>query len=146
MLENSNKLIQKSNCEDIFVIDDKEIFDNNESQQGISSKINDIDRVYCFYNGIKFYDIPNMIKLEYNGILASSGAADIYAVIGYGENDNWQDIGTYKMQETSKDNFEVLTFRKGKGNINVAFVDNAGNWDNNLSNNYIFIIKSQNAN
>ncbi len=92
----------------------------------------------CLYEGIEFHNIPNMIKIVYKGLLAKSGAEEISAAIGYGDNSLWEDISSIPMQKTAQETFELLTFRKRPGNVNVAFKDNLGNWDNNSGYNYVF--------
>ncbi|MCX7747983.1 MAG: carbohydrate-binding protein [Clostridia bacterium] len=92
----------------------------------------------CSTNGVQLYDIQNMIKLTYTGQLAKNGADQVYAVIGYGEPNHWENVETLLMNKTAQQSFEVLTFRKAQGNINVAFKDSANNWDNNQNQNYVF--------
>ena len=89
-------------------------------------------------NGVELHNLPEMLKLNYNGLLAKSGAQEIYAVVGYGSNSNWDDVGYFPMQKTAQQNFEMLTFRKKQDELNIAFKDGAGNWDNNSGKNYVF--------
>ncbi len=111
---------------------------NEEYSLDITDEIQNNDIISCSKNGVVFHDIPNMIKIVYDGVLAKSGAEEIYAVIGYGDNNDWQDIGQLPMQKTAEQTFELLTFRKRQGNVNIAFKDGAQNWDNNFGSNYIF--------
>ncbi len=89
-------------------------------------------------SGIQFYNLPDLVKLTYSGILAKNGAEDIYAVIGYGSNNNWEEVEELQMTKTAHKNFELLTRRKKQGSVNIAFKDGADHWDNNYGSNYIF--------
>ncbi|MCX7922615.1 MAG: carbohydrate-binding protein [Clostridia bacterium] len=77
-------------------------------------------------------------RLSYNGLLAKNRANDIYAVVSYGDNKNWNDIKYYPMDNTGGANFEVSLPINKNMNLNVAFKDNADNWDNNSGKNYSF--------
>jgi len=78
------------------------------------------------------------IRLSYNGLLAKSGAKDVYAVINYGDNKNWDDVRYYPMDQVGQRTFEVLLPINENMNLNVAFKDGANNWDNNSGKNYSF--------
>lgn len=101
------------------------------------------DDVILYSNkGVQFYNVPNMLKIIYNGTLAASSSNAIYAVVGYGDNMNWEGTEYLQMQKTAQGNCELLTMRKKPGNVNVAFKDSANNWDNNSGQNYIFYDQS----
>lgn len=104
--------------------------------------VNSDDIVTCTDNGVRLHDIPNMIKIEYGGQLARNGANEIYAVIGYGPNNKWENVENLKMQKTNEHTFELLTIRKQTGNINIAFKDSSNHWDNNNGRNYVFYDES----
>lgn len=89
-------------------------------------------------SGVEIQDANNTLRLLYNGILAKSGANEIYAVIGYGNNLAWEDIEYYPMYKTGHQKFEVMLPINRTGNINIAFKDPANNWDNNSGLNYSF--------
>lgn len=95
---------------------------------------------YKQYNdkGVHLYGYDDKTKLVYEGILAKAGASDIYAVIGYGSNDNWEDVKYYPMQHTGGSTFELLIPETSGRSINIAFKDGADNWDNNSGANYTF--------
>lgn len=78
------------------------------------------------------------IQLTYEGILAVEGAQTIYAHIGYGPNERWINTGEYEMISKGNGKFEVDIPITESGNLNVAFRDDSGNWDNNDGQNYIF--------
>ena len=76
------------------------------------------------------------IKLTYNGLLAQSGALEIYAHVGYGAS-KWQNVTDIKMTQT-KNGFEATLPISSASNLNIAFKDSINNWDNNSGNNYCF--------
>lgn len=80
----------------------------------------------------------NNVKLTYNGLLAKSGASQVYAAIGYGSNNNWENVEHYPMNKTMTNTFEANIPIKKTGNLNVCFKDSANNWDNNSGMNYTF--------
>jgi hypothetical protein len=90
------------------------------------------------YAGIQMQEAKDTLRLTYNGILAKSGAQEVYAVIGYGNNLKWEDIEYYPMHKVGDQSFELIFPVKRAGNINVAFKDSANNWDNNSGMNYSF--------
>lgn len=90
-------------------------------------------------NGIRVTEATYPImKITYEGLLAKSGALEISAVVGYGNNLKWEDVETYSLQKVDGQAFETAIPVKRKGNINLAFKDYAGNWDNNSGMNYSF--------
>ncbi len=89
-------------------------------------------------NGVKLSDARNTLRLVYSGILAKSGAEEIYAVVGYGNNLNWEDTVNYPMYKIVDGKFELMLPVTRTGNINIAFKDSNDNWDNNSGLNYSF--------
>ena len=79
----------------------------------------------------------NTGSLIYDGILSKSGASEIYAHIGYGDNHNWQGTSYIKMERTSS-GFESSITLNPILNLNVVFKDSASNWDTNSGQNYVF--------
>ncbi len=76
--------------------------------------------------------------VKYDGLLAKSGADDVYTVVGYGSNNSWENIQAYRMNRFGNSFHADIPSMHGK-NINVAFKDSAENWDNNSGMNYTFI-------
>lgn len=75
------------------------------------------------------------ITVTYSGMLASNGAVEIYAHVGYG--DEWEQKSFIPMANNNgvfSCNLNVLM----PGTLNMCFKDNADNWDNNSQNNYSF--------
>lgn len=91
-----------------------------------------------FQNGVCMKNAQNTFKLIYDGILVKNGSNEVQAIVGYGNNLNWEDVGEYKMSKTKDNKFELMLTVKRPGNINIAFKDNAENWDNNSGHNYNF--------
>jgi hypothetical protein len=87
--------------------------------------------------GVLLDDVGDKLKLSYNGLLAKSGATEVYAVVGIGENKNWNDIKYLRMDNLDGRKFEAILPTNNK-NINVVFKDCANNWDNNSGQNYSF--------
>ena len=56
-----------------------------------------------FQNGVCMKNAQNTFKLIYDGILVKNGSNEVQAIVGYGNNLNWEDVGEYKMSKT-KDN------------------------------------------
>jgi len=81
--------------------------------------------------------IGDTVELRYNGLLRNSGAIAVKAHIGY--NETWEDVQTIDM-EHKDDAFTVSITLAKAGTLNAAFVDPAGNWDNNSGKNYVFKI------
>lgn len=89
-------------------------------------------------NGVKLDTEGGKLRLSYNGLLAKSGAQDVYAVVNYGSNKYWDDVKYYPMNNVGRNTFEALLPINGDTSINVAFKDGANNWDNNSGKNYSF--------
>lgn len=85
------------------------------------------------------FSTGDRIKISYCGLLANSGADEIYAHIGYGTS-KWQNITDIKMTRTTK-GFEATVPVSTASNLNIAFKDDANNWDNNSGSNYCFKTK-----
>ncbi len=89
-------------------------------------------------DGVEIQEIDKAVKVIYNGILAKGGADNIYAVVGYGNNLNWEDVEYYHLHNIALDTYELVIPVKRQGNINIAFKDDADNWDNNEGLNFTF--------
>lgn len=77
------------------------------------------------------------IIIGYKGLLASSGAKQVYMHVGYGE--EWEDCEDLPMI-FSDGMFKAKVLAKKEGQLGVAFKDPADNWDNNSGQNYNFKI------
>lgn len=77
------------------------------------------------------------IKIIYDGLLSKSGATDILARVGFGQ--NWQNLFDYRMTRTDT-GFETSVPVSSSDTLNICFKDCANNWDNNSGKNYSFDI------
>jgi hypothetical protein len=77
------------------------------------------------------------VKIVYDGLLAKSGAQELYAHIGFGN--TWAGTSDFKMNKTAT-GFEAVVPVSSQGPLQVAFKDNANNWDNNGGYNYTFTV------
>lgn len=80
------------------------------------------------------FSIGDTVKLTYHGPLAKKGASEIYAHVGFG-NDEWKNISSVKMSKTRK-GFEAKIPVLSTSNLNIVFKDTDEIWDNNNGKNY----------
>ncbi len=71
----------------------------------------------------------NEVNIIYNGLLAKSGADQVYLHCGFGDPKNWQNVSTIKMDRTLR-GWES-TLRMQNSQMSFCFKDSANNWDNN---------------
>ncbi|WP_018084811.1 carbohydrate-binding protein [Desulfurispora thermophila] len=83
------------------------------------------------------------VTVLYNGLLAKSGADQIYLHVGYGDTDNWQAVYDHKMSKTGWGWVKTLEMPDAK-RFNFCFKDSANNWDNNNGHNWSFVIHNGN--
>lgn len=93
--------------------------------------------------GVNVYPTPitlgEHVNIVYNGLLAKSGATEVWVHVGYGSHENWHDIRDIKMLHTGRgweQTFEV----NDSSRLNMCFKDSAHNWDNNNGHNWSFEI------
>lgn len=90
-------------------------------------------------NGISFTKVSDdMATIKYDGLLAKNGADDVYTVLGYGSNSQWEDVQTVRMNRFGN-SFHADVSTKHDNSVNLAFKDSAENWDNNCGMNYTFM-------
>lgn len=92
--------------------------------------------------GVTIYPSPartgDMVTISYDGILAKSGADQVYLHAGYDQ--DWKEQQFLKMVKTSR-GWEK-TFNVNHANkLNFCFKDSANNWDNNQGRNWIVPIE-----
>ncbi|MFZ5595425.1 MAG: carbohydrate-binding protein [Bacillota bacterium] len=80
------------------------------------------------------------IAVLYYGLLAKSGAEQIYLHVGYGAENGWQNVYDYKMSKTGWGWVKTLEMPEDQTRFNFCFKDSAGNWDNNNGVNWSFTI------
>lgn len=76
----------------------------------------------------------NTVTVHYDGLLAKSGAQEIYMCIGQGK--TWKNTCYKKMNSTPSGWETELPMSVSVEKINFCFKDGANNWDNNSGNNY----------
>ncbi|MCR4434855.1 MAG: carbohydrate-binding protein [Clostridiales bacterium] len=111
---------------------------SEEFSEETSTDIYDNNFVSYSDRGVQLREETNTLRLNYKGILAQNNAPEIYARIGYGNNLNWEDVEEYPMHNMGGNTFELIFPVKRSGNINIAFRDGSGNWDNNAGINYTY--------
>lgn len=89
-------------------------------------------------NGIKtapaFPAAGDMVEITYSGLLAASGAGEVYAHVGY--NDGWENVHDRPMTKTAAGFTTALRPPPGAKSVSYCFRDPANNWDNNSGRNY----------
>ena len=68
------------------------------------------------------------IKVNYSGLLKSSGATSIFLHYGF---DQWHTPETLRMDKNEDGSFRADIPAQGDREVNFCFKDSAGNWDNN---------------
>jgi hypothetical protein len=77
------------------------------------------------------------VKVVYNGLLAESGATELFAHVGFGN--NWNSQYDYRMNRT-QNGFEASIPVTHQEPLNICFRDCANNWDNNSGSNYSYTV------
>jgi len=81
--------------------------------------------------------LGDKVRISYDGLLAKSGAHELYAHVGYGN--KWDSITDFKMIKTPS-GFEATVPVTKTEPMCICFKDTANNWDNNSGKNYTFDI------
>lgn len=111
----------------------------NDFKEEFSEGFDFFDNQRYQTNGVSLSKVSDhTIALKYDGLLAKSGAEDVYSVVGYGSNNSWENVQTIRMNRFGNSFHADVPAMHGM-NINVAFKDSAENWDNNSGMNYTFI-------
>lgn len=110
---------------------------NSKEEFASELSVNKDDNSYST-NGVHLKSTSNMLNVVYDGILAKNGAKEIYAIVGYGDNEKWEDIKSYSMNTSGDNTFKLLFPVDKSAKINIVFKDNADHWDNNSGTNYSF--------
>ncbi|MFZ5351529.1 MAG: carbohydrate-binding protein [Bacillota bacterium] len=82
----------------------------------------------------------NVVEITYKGLLAQSGADEVYLHCGSSETREWNDIQDIRMTKLSPDLFKAHALVQDGTVFNICFRDSAQNWDNNSGSNYSFTI------
>ncbi|HHX96531.1 MAG TPA: hypothetical protein GX687_03605 [Clostridia bacterium] len=87
-----------------------------------------------FRSPLKSKATKQAVTITYNGPLAQSDVPIIYAHVGTGVNEQWENIKDIKMEkEGTAWQAELIPQDE---QINFCFHDGAGNWDNNYGLNW----------
>ncbi len=78
------------------------------------------------------------ISIEYNGLLAKSGADKVYLHTGYGSG-SWDNVKDIQMRK-EEGNWKTELYVDNDQRLNICFYDSARNWDNNCGKNWSFIV------
>ena len=84
------------------------------------------------------------VKISYIGYLFQNSSSDVYLHYGYGE--NWNNIGEIKTEKTELGYQAEITIPYGYKTLNLCYKNEAGQWDNNNGNNYIFDVEPSGQN
>jgi len=110
-----------------------------EFREELSENLSEFDSQPYRNNGVVFTRISDhTASVRYDGLLAQSGADDVYTVFGYGSNNNWENVQTIRMNRIGN-SFQAEIPTMPGANVNLAFKDSADHWDNNSGMNYTFV-------
>ena len=91
--------------------------------------------------GVSVYPTPitlgEHINSIYDGLLAKSGAQEVYLHVGFGPHQSWHQVNDMKMLNTGR-GWEQTFQVNDRGRLNFCFRDSAMNWDNNSGHNWSF--------
>lgn len=82
----------------------------------------------------------SVVEVNYNGILAQSGADEVYIHCGSSYTNDWHDVQDVKMTKKTGDTFTANILVQDGSTFNLCFRDSSNNWDNNSGENYTFKI------
>lgn len=77
------------------------------------------------------------VTISYQGLLAESGAEQVYLHAGVGFNDAWRDVTNIQMKKEGSEWQAELKINTDD-HFNFCFKDAAENWDNNQGSNWSF--------
>lgn len=83
------------------------------------------------------------VEIKYNGLLARSGAKEVYLHAGFGTNNHWDRVKDIKMGKR-RDEWQTDMKIDTNSRLNICFRDNADNWDNNNGRNWSFEVHNGN--
>jgi hypothetical protein len=75
------------------------------------------------------------ITFLYNGLLANSGADQVFIHCGYGDNRHWFNVANERMEWTGHGWAKTMELANDT-RLNFCFKDSAQNWDNNNGQNW----------
>ena len=79
------------------------------------------------------------IKINYSGLLAESGAEEVYLHAGIGNQHDWEATRDIVMQPEETENIWSAELEVNQADaVNFCFKDSADNWDNNSGHNWSY--------
>ncbi|AFV11261.1 hypothetical protein Tph_c10380 [Thermacetogenium phaeum DSM 12270] len=100
--------------------------------------------MYNLHPGFTISPVPSKVgekcKIRYHGLLATSGADQVWLRTGYGTGP-WQNIYDYRMNKVGPNEWEQTVEITREGQFNFCFKDSANNWDNNNGLNWSYTIR-----
>ena len=90
-----------------------------------------------FFNTDKLVE-NSKVKISYTGKFFQNGSEDVYIHFGFGN--EWEYLQELKMEKTDL-GFQIEIELLGSDTLNFCFKNEAGEWDNNNQENYVFNIE-----
>lgn len=81
------------------------------------------------HNEVNIESAGDKLRINYNGLLAESGADQVYLHAGIGE--EWQNTNDIEMSQRESGQWSAELRVNQGGRLNFCFKDSANNWDNN---------------
>lgn len=78
----------------------------------------------------------SFVKLTYTGFLSKNPTSKLFAHIGFGS--NWDNIVDLEMKKSGIGYELIIQLPSNFDSINIAFVNNKNEWDNNFGNDFSF--------
>lgn len=82
------------------------------------------------------------VRIIYDGLLANSGAQQVYMHSGFGRRKNWEKVYDHRMEYTGHGWEKTINMESNQ--LNFCFKDSASNWDNNRGENWTYMIPHTN--
>lgn len=96
---------------------------------------------YDSTGGVAVYPTPitvgEHINVIYEGLLAKSGADQVWLHMGFGPHESWHDVKDLKMLKTGR-GWEQTLQVTDESRFNFCFKDSADHWDNNNGHNWSY--------
>ncbi|HEX3033161.1 MAG TPA: carbohydrate-binding protein [Bacillota bacterium] len=83
--------------------------------------------------------VGQKVSILYDGLLAQSGADQVYLHAGFGGNKQWYDVRDLAMTRTGW-GWESILDVEDRSRLNFCFKDSADHWDNNSGRNWSYEI------
>lgn len=78
------------------------------------------------------------VSIRYDGLLARSGAGQIYLHCGFGDKTSWEHVNDLPMSRQNDSWEKTISLKDSR--VNFCFRDNVNNWDNNNGDNWAYQI------